>query len=63
MECAWCGDIIQGNGVAPDFCSNVCANEAGQEYELYLEKFNDYMAGYDVTFEKIKRKPKVREDN
>lgn len=60
MECSYCGNIIQGDGVVPEFCSNVCAQAAGQEYELYISWYNDYMAGYDVpTFEKIiKRKPK-----
>jgi hypothetical protein len=38
------------------FCSTECRDEAGYEYEKYLDKFNDYMAGYPVTFEKIKRK-------
>jgi len=40
------------------FCSKECLDEAGYEYEIYLDKFNDYMAGYPVTFEKIKRKKK-----
>jgi hypothetical protein len=42
------------------FCSTECRDEAGYEYEKYLDKFNDYMAGYPVTFEKIQRKK--RED-
>ena len=63
MECLWCGDIIQGDGVKPDFCSNVCANAAGQDYELYLTWYNDYMSGYEVpAFEKIRKKPKRKED-
>lgn len=62
MECAWCGNIIQGDGITPDFCSNVCAKEAGQEYELYISAYNDYMAGYDVNFEKIKRKRPKKEE-
>lgn len=61
MECLWCGNIIQGVGTSEGFCSNECKAEANAEYELYLDKYNDYMAGYDVTFEKIKRKPKQEE--
>jgi hypothetical protein len=58
VECLWCENIIQGRGVNEDFCSIKCRDEASQEYEIYLDKFNDYMAGYPVTFEKIKRKKK-----
>ena len=29
------------------------------EYDEYFEKFNDFMAGYDVTFEKVKRKREI----
>jgi len=34
---------------------------AGYEYEKYLDKFNDYMSGYPVTFEKMKKHPKKEE--
>ena len=37
-------------------------DEAGAEYEKYLDKFNDYMAGYPVTFETIKRKKPKKEE-
>lgn len=54
MNCPWCEQpsAMNMNG----FCSVECRDEAGYEYEKYLDKFNDYMAGYPVTFEKIKRK-------
>lgn len=56
MNCPWCD---QPSAMDMDgFCSAECKAEAGYEYEQYLSKFNDYMAGYDVTFEKIKRKKK-----
>jgi len=61
VECPWCGNIIQGDGVKEGFCSKECMDKAGYEYEKYLDKFNDYMAGYPVTFEKMKRKPKKEE--
>lgn len=59
MECPWCDNIIQGVGTSEGFCSKECLEEAGHEYEKYLDKFNDYMAGYPVTFEKIRRKKQV----
>ncbi len=62
MECLWCNNIIQGNGISEGFCSTECRDAAGHEYEQYLDKFNDYMAGYPVTFEKMKRKPKKQEE-
>lgn len=59
MNCPWCDQpsALGLNG----FCSVECRDEAGYEYEKYLDKFNDYMAGYPVTFEKMKRKPKQEE--
>ena len=44
------------------FCSNECMKEATAELDAYLEAYNDYMAGYDVTFEKFKHKPKIKEE-
>lgn len=59
MNCPWCEQpsALGMNG----FCSVECQAEANAEYELYLDKYNDYMAGYDVTFEKMKRKPRREE--
>jgi len=59
VECPWCEQMliteVQG------FCSKKCMEAAGYEYEKYLDKFNDYMAGYPVTFEKMKKRPKKEE--
>ena len=59
MECPWCNHYSELK--YQGFCSTDCRDAAGSEYEKYLDKFNDYMAGYPVTFEKMKKKPK-RED-
>ena len=54
--CAHCdiNEAIDGS----EFCSPECDKDFCEDYELYLEWYNDYMAGYDVpSFEKIiKRK-------
>jgi hypothetical protein len=36
--------------------------EATAELDAYMEAYNDYMAGYDVTFEKFSKKPKIKEE-
>ncbi len=55
-RCPWCDHISELK--YQGFCSKECLDDAGHEYEKYLDKFNDYMAGYPVTFEKIRRKKK-----
>lgn len=62
MECLWCGNIIQGSGRNDGLCSTECSKQADAEFESYLDVYNNYMAGYDVTFEKMKKKPKRKED-
>ena len=56
MICPWCDK--PGKLERAGFCSAQCMDEAQAEYDAYIDKYNDYMAGYDVTFEKIKRKKK-----
>jgi len=61
VNCPWCDQpsMLGLNG----FCSEECNDAAGQDYELYLTWYNDYMAGYEVpAFEKIRKKPKRKED-
>lgn len=57
--CEWCGKPALEER---DYCSDNCKKELNAEFEAYLNKYNDYMAGYDVTFEKMKKKPKRKED-
>lgn len=61
MECKWCDRKIT-NGNTMGFCSNECMKEATAELDAYMEAYNDYMAGYDVTFEKFSKKPKIKEE-
>lgn len=58
--CPWCDN--PGKKELAGYCSAQCMDEAQAEYDEYFEKFNDFMAGYDVTFEKVKRKHKRKEE-
>ncbi len=59
-KCPWCEHISELK--YQGFCSADCLAAAGHEYEYYLDKFNDYMAGYPVTFEKMRKHPKKETD-
>jgi hypothetical protein len=65
VNCEWCTriydekDVVQLNKISSvKLCSQECKDEWEAEQNDYLDAYNDYMAGYDVTFEKIKRKIK-----
>ena len=59
MICVWCGKLSMDR--FDGFCSTECNKESDAERDKYFDVYNDYMSGYDVTFEKI-NKPKRKED-
>jgi len=62
VECAQCGTKLSVQNDSY-FCSEECKQALADDFELYLDWYNDYMSGYDVpSFEKISKKRKPKEE-